>query len=713
MFVIWILRFGISCSGRCRGQKFNYKTLTKHFIMNIISSTFRNGNVYCFLLLILFSVHLPLVAQNVVTPEQIAKLERVTSATISPDGQTIAFTLSIPANPYKENVSNSTHLYVLDISEETIKPYYTTGSVSSVQFRPDQNTITFLAQRDGDATRSLYEVPLDGGEPVKLYSFDQNIISYSWHNDGNHLAFTANEETDTSSSPLPYQADVYEENVPNRRGYIGNAATKQHYEIAVEGSVYMMEWSPGGDRLAVSAASTPFVDDRYMNQKIFIVDAGSRQVTAEINNAGKLGQIEWSPNGQRLALLAGSNINDPTDGRILIASVRGGLPQIIDRDYEGRYGQIEWGEENYIHFLSSESTASRLGKIRFDGGEKQTLFFTEEHDVSSFSKSDSDAFAFVASAPSHPDEVFYLDGEEETPRQVTYHNEWLNSVRLGRQEVVSYQSRDGMFRIDGILIYPVGYQEGTAVPVITQVHGGPESHYNNGWLTSYSIPGQMAAGKGYAVFYPNYRGSTGRGIDFAFSSQGDLAGAEFDDIVDGVDFLIGQGIADSSRIGVTGGSYGGYASAWMSTYYSHRFAAAVMFVGISNNLSKWGESDIPEELYLVHARKRIWNDWDVFLRRSPIYHVQNSQTPILIMHGAEDTRVHPSQSLELYRHLKVRKPGLPVRLVYYPGEGHGNSKASAKYDYSLRMLRWFDTYLMTGDASAEMPSWQAAVPEKE
>ncbi len=100
----------------------------------------------------------------------------------------------------------------------------------------------------------------------------------------------------------------------------------------------------------------------------------------------------------------------------------------------------------------------------------------------------------------------------------------------------------------------------------------------------------------------------------------------------------------------------------MSTRYSHRFAAGVMFVGISNNLSKWGTSDIPEELYLVHSRKRIWDDWQGNLERSPIYHVDNSQTPLLIMHGEEDTRVHPGQSLELYRHIKVRKPEVPVRL---------------------------------------------------
>lgn len=683
--------------------------------MKNISSALSCAGFYVFLFFLMIPLSLPAHAQNVVTPQHIASLEYVSDTIISADGQYIAYMVNTPADPYEKNEANSNHLYVLDVSEGTATPYFTSGSVGSVEFRPDQKSVTFLTRRENDTARALYEIPLDGGEPVKLFSHDRDILSYSWRNDGNHIAFMAKEEAESSDSPLPYLADVYEENLSQRRGYVVNVAVKDREPdpIPVEGSVYMMEWSPDGNRLAVSAAPTPHVDDQYMSQQIFVVDVGTRQVSAEINNRGKISQISWSPNGQRLALLAASNINDPIDGRILITSARGGVPQIVNRDYEGKYEQIEWAEENYIHFLSSESTASRLGKIRFDGGEKLTLFYSDEHNIHSFSKTDTTSFSFAASAPGHPNEVFYLSGENVTPERMTYQNEWLNSVELGRQEVVSYETRDGKYMIDGLFIYPVDYENDSPVPVITVVHGGPEAHYKNGWLTSYSIPGQVAAGKGYAVFYPNYRGSTGRGIDFAFSSQGDLAGSEFDDIVDGVDYLIEQGIADPERVGITGASYGGYASAWMSTYYSDRFAASVMFVGISNNLSKWGTSDIPEELYLVHARKRIWNNWTSFLERSPIYHINNAKTPILIMHGADDTRVHPSQSLELYRHLKVRKPELPVRLVFYPGEGHGNTKSSAKFDYTHRMLQWFDTYLMTGDASAELPHRDAPIPEIE
>jgi len=118
-------------------------------------------------------------------------------------------------------------------------------------------------------------------------------------------------------------------------------------------------------------------------------------------------------------------------------------------------------------------------------------------------------------------------------------------------------------------------------------------------------------------------------------------------------------------------------------------------VGISDNISKWGTSDIPEEMFLVHSRKRIWDDYDFFLKRSPIYYADQAKTPLLIMAGAEDTRVDPGQSKELYRHIKTRTE-TPVRLILYPGEGHGNRNSTARFDYSIRMMQWFNLYLKKG-----------------
>jgi dipeptidyl aminopeptidase/acylaminoacyl peptidase len=203
----------------------------------------------------------------------------------------------------------------------------------------------------------------------------------------------------------------------------------------------------------------------------------------------------------------------------------------------------------------------------------------------------------------------------------------------------------------------------------------------------------VAASKGYFALIPNYRGSTGRGVEYSKLDQHAYADPEFSDIVDGKNHMVTLGWVDNDKVGITGGSYGGYATAWSSTALSEHYAAGAMFVGISDQISKVGTTDIPTEMYNVHARAWPWDDWQWFLERSPIFHVDKAKTPLLILHGEDDTRVHPSQSIEMYRHLKLRGQA-PVRLILYPGEGHGNKKAAAQYDYSTRLLRWMDHYLV-------------------
>ena len=187
--------------------------------------------------------------------------------------------------------------------------------------------------------------------------------------------------------------------------------------------------------------------------------------------------------------------------------------------------------------------------------------------------------------------------------------------------------------------------------------------------------------------------------------QGDYAGKEFDDLVDAITHLDKQGIINKDRVGITGGSYGGYASAWGATALSEHFAASVMFVGISDQLSKFGTTDIPNEMYNVHARSYPWEKWQWMLERSPIYHTDKAKTPLLIMHGDSDTRVHPSQSMELYRYIKTRTD-TPVRLVLYPGEGHGNRKVAAKLDYSIRLMRWMEFYLKGRSKGNKIPNYK-------
>lgn len=638
------------------------------------------------------------------TPQQVASIKNVTSSAITEDGKTIAYTVSVPADPQKENAGNKSLLYILNINNGESRPFYTSTSVSQIKFRPNKGTITFLTRQGNEKTNALYEISLNGGEATKVYQHEKgNILTYEFANDGEQFAIITMEQAVAPKTNLTYTPTFFEESYNNRIVYLVKQGLAQ--KVNLEGAAYMLAWSPNNNELAISVAPTAAVDDEYMKQTIKIVNANTLSTNSTIEHKGKLGQFVWSPNSDQLALVGAYDINDPTNGTILIANHKGGAPKVIDGQYQGKYEHIKWNNNNEIIFHSSEGTSAAIGKLDINSGKKSYWLQTDTHAITSFAISNKGLISFTASTPTHPNELFTLTTNKKgIATKCTNSNSWLKDVKLGRQEVVTYKARDGKYDIQGMLIYPLDYKAGQSYPLITVVHGGPESHFSNGWITGYSNPGQMAAAQGYAVFYPNYRGSTGRGVDFTYSSQADLAGKEFDDIVDGVDYLISKGIADKNRIGVTGGSYGGYASAWMSTYYSDRFAAAVMFVGISNNISKFGTSDIPTEMALVHERGYIWEDWKKQLEISPIYHVDKANTPILIMHGAEDPRVHPAQSMELYRHIKVRKPDVPVRLIYYPGEGHGNARSGSKYDYNLRLLQWFDIYLKSGNRKAAMPS---------
>jgi dipeptidyl aminopeptidase/acylaminoacyl peptidase len=218
---------------------------------------------------------------------------------------------------------------------------------------------------------------------------------------------------------------------------------------------------------------------------------------------------------------------------------------------------------------------------------------------------------------------------------------------------------------------------------------------SNGWVTYFWDLGQIMAGKGYLVFYPNYRSSTGYGVDRALQGYEDLAGKEFDDIADGIGYLIEKGLADPDRVGLGGISYGGYAGAWFSSYYTRLVKAVAMGVGITDLISRRGTLDIPYEELYVHSGKLLEEMWEESLKRSPIYYARQSRTAVFIYGGEEDTRVHPSQSLEYYRRLKMNHHPA-VRLVQYPGEGHVSRRQPARIDTLYRTLDWFDWYVRDG-----------------
>ncbi len=645
------------------------------------------------------------VANDGFTPEHVAKLRFVTSAKISPDGDHIAYTLFAPRIPFVDKDGAAwSELHVVGPDGQS-RPFITGEvSVGSIDWTPDGRGISFLSKRGSDDNRSLYVIPINGGEARNVLSFENDIESYTWSPDGKRIAFTAKEKQPKESKDRKdkgFNQDIYEEDFQTPRLWIGVPDDKDHKPEPLDLPGYPSgpTWSTVGSHVAMFLAPTPFIDDHYMRRKLHVFDADSGSIVSSFQNPGKVGDLKWSPDGKLLALVSGEDINDPAEGRLMIANPRDGSLKDILPNFLGHVSSIEWQDDDSIMFLGEESVWMTLNEIRSDGTQRKAHIPAEKMVARSFSLSrDGQAAAMIVESPEHPGEVFAMRHGDSGPKRLTNSNPWLADVRLAKQEVIRYTARDG-FEIEALLVHPLDAEPGKRYPLIVTVHGGPEAHYSNGWLTRYADPGQVGAAAGFYVFYPNYRGSTGRGVEFTKSHQADYAGREFDDLVDGIDYLDGKGMIDPQRVGVTGGSYGGFATAWCSTYYSERFAAGVMFVGISNLVSKAGSTDIPYEMMLVHARKWLWDDWDFFVERSPIRYLDRAKTPLLILHGKDDPRVHPSQSLEMYRHLKVLNQ-TPVRLVWYPGEGHGNRRAASRFDYNLRMMQWFEHYLKGPGGSA-------------
>lgn len=631
------------------------------------------------------------------SPEDLTRLVILGGAEISPNGQSIAYVKAVQRDLEAKDFENGgayRELWVMDIQGKA-RPYISGKvTVSGVRWSPDGTEITFLSKRPGDEHTSLYAIPLDGGEARRIVEFETGLQSYSLSGDGQRVAFVAAEpDKDKEKEKLKkkgFNQKVVEEGVTLNRVYVTRrfADNSELKPLALEGSASEVEWSPAGDRLVVALAPNPSVDAYYMYRRLSIFNS-SGTVLAKIDNPGKLGKISFSPDGKHIAFLSAVNLNDPHNGHLMLADAATGKFRDLTPNLQGQVDDFDWAGNAELALAVSVGADSQVESLNLSGGRSVKWQAGNYTGISAV----GNRYVMTVDTWKHPSEI-YLGG-----KRLTNSNPWLTSRQLAKQEVITYKtSDDKKLDIQGILIHPLETPAGP-VPLILTVHGGPESHYNNGWLSYYSTPGQVAAAKGYAVFYPNYRGSTGRGVPFATESQGDPAGKEFDDLIDGVDHLVNMGLVDKNRVGITGGSYGGYASAWGATYFTERFAASVMFVGISDKVSKVGTTDIPDEEYHVHARKRPWDNFEFFAKRSPIYYVKQAKTPILIMHGADDPRVHPTQSMELFRFLKSLAQ-TPVRLVLYPGEGHGNRKAAARYDYSLRLLRWMDHFLKDGGTQA-------------
>ena len=291
--------------------------------------------------------------------------------------------------------------------------------------------------------------------------------------------------------------------------------------------------------------------------------------------------------------------------------------------------------------------------------------------------------------------------------RLTALNPWVDSVALGRYQTIRWKSGDGT-QAEGIVVYPVGYDPARRYPLIVQLHGGPASAFQNSFAAGHGTYPHILAANGYAVFQPNYRGSTGYGEAFQSAIAGNYWPLATEDIMSGVDTLIARGIAHPDSLGMMGWSAGGHWSNW-TLVTTDRFKAISSGAGVANWISLYAQTDVQatREYYLGgdagrDARNKPWNNFDHWWAESPLRYIERARTPTLIHFGERDERIPMPQGLEL--HMALKKIGIPTELLIYPGQPHGIQLPRYQLVKAMAEMAWFERWIRGKPAWL---SWEA------
>ncbi len=646
-------------------------------------------------------------APGPLTADDVMQLRGCSGVAVSPNGQWIAYTVGKARDIKDEPGSAYSELYLMSTRTRVVKPFVTgKGRLGRISWSPDGTKLAFISSRKPVKGPQVWVMPIDGGEAAPVTECKSGISSYQWHPKENKIAFTATTPETEKEKKLKEKGFgfiFYEENLKHRNLFMLDLDKKELpfkervTPLIKEKVVWSFRFSPDGKRIAAAISPKNLVDHNYMFRKIFLLDIASKKLKQLTDNPGKLGGYVFSPDSSKLAYARSFDRKDHAVSQAFVVDIEGGKEKNMTiPGFKGHVNGVYWKDSKTLWYRSDEGVWPTLSEVPAAGGERKIILHSKDTGIIfrgiSFSK-DRKLVAFSGSTPRVRGDLYcWKPGKKVKVERLTTLNPWLAQRKLGTHKVVRYNARDGQ-EIEGVLVLPVGYKKGQKYPLILDIHGGPEACRSNGWVTNYGSPAQVLAGMGCAVFFPNYGASTGYGLKFALRGYEDPAGKEFDDIADGIEYFIKEGIADRDRVGLGGGSYGGYAAAWFSSYYTKYVRAVVMFVGISNVISKRGTTDIPYEEMYVHSGKPLEEMWVENLKRSPVYWAHQSKTATLIVGGTADTRVDPGQSKEFHRRLKMNNHPA-VRLVQYPGEGHGNRKQTGRLDLMLRTIKWYQWYVI-------------------
>lgn len=631
------------------------------------------------------------VAQRPMTPDDVMRMRQVSDAQISPDGRWVAYVVSVP--DLKENSANSDVWLVAADGGEPLRLTNGPKSDNQPRWSPDGKWIAFASAR-GERSQ-IWLIRPNGGEAEQLTESKTGVQSFEWSPDGRTIAFRAQRELTADEERRQKEKDdpiVVDEGFRYSRLWTIGVESRKATEL-VKGDFHVadLEWSPDGSRIAYTAMPTPKADDGSRSD-IHVIEVASGADRLLYDNAGPDNGPRWSPDGSTIAFLSRPPLVQTVgQSKLMTVPSAGGRPSEVARGFLYQPGPVTWTPDGRtLYFTTTARTSTQLFSVPAGGG-APTQISQHEGVMSqpSFS-ADRQTIAFTRSDTQNPNDVWVARGLPAfSPLQRSKHNPELAELALGRSEVVRWKSKDGM-EIEGLLLYPVGYEAGTRYPTMAFIHGGPSGVWTQSFPGTWGNYGHVYAGRGWVAFYPNIRGSSAYGEKFLAANVKDWGGGDYQDIQSGLDHLVRQGIADPARMGQAGWSYGGYMTAWTLTQ-TDRFKAVMVGAGLTNMYSMYSTNDLQtvlEDYFGVPP----WDDEAAYRRASAMTFIKQAKTPTLILHGQQDQRVPIGQAQELY--MGLRKNGVPVSLVFYPREGHGLGEPRHQLDKMTREYAFFAKHVL-------------------
>jgi dipeptidyl aminopeptidase/acylaminoacyl peptidase len=675
---------------------------------------------------------------RLVTIDDLMAVPVLNDPQLSPDGTEVAFTVTRAdrdANTYR------IHLWLVPAAGGEPRQLTTAqAKETSPRWSPDGSRLVFLSDRSGD--KQLWIIPVGGGEARVLTSGRLAPADAVWSPDGRWIAFVGKPE------PPRGQREESDVKVISRLRYkqdgegFWDGRWKQIFVVPADGSSAARQvttgdcdhlspaWSPDGASLAYTANDAPDAD--FTNTAdVWVQPAagggGPRRLTTGL---GPAQAPAWSPDGRWIAYVGHDNACwGATNWGVWIVPSAGGEPVcltaqedrsaghhlVTDSRVHPSTGGLTWSRDGgRLFFMVAEGGSTQIASIAASTAPGGALQFETRgaHDLIGCSLDRAARrVACIEGDAGTPGEVAVLDLGGPVRRVTDLTGPALRALVLARPGRFEFDTPDG-FTVEGWVMRPTNPVYGRQAPAVLEIHGGPHAAYGNAFVHEF----QVLAAQGYGVIYLNPRGSHGYGQRFAAATRHDWGGKDYEDLMRGLDHaLAAHPWIDRDRLGVAGGSYGGFMTNWI-VGHTGRFRAAVTMRSISNAFSQWGTSDLAFMKGMWEYPGDPWEAPQFYLERSPITYVRRMSTPLLILHSEQDYRCPIEQGEQLF--VALRKLGVPVIFVRFPNESHDlsrNGQPRHRLERLRHIVEWFRTYLapQAGDVPVPAAPAREAAPAGE